>query len=145
MASTGLWWPCAQLESSANGPSMNVFNCRGSFTAPLPQHTAPRCSAVGCINAKSHFPASAWSTVLNAMLCRGPWLLEGCREKEKPFNPGAALIPRPTAFTYASFNVHSFMKCSARDSPSGRPAAAKARHTISTLRVLQAYPTSAFG
>lgn len=48
--------------------------------------------------------------------------LWSCRSTEKALRPGRAPMPLPTAFTYASFSVHSLTKCCAR-SPSSLQSA----------------------
>ena len=49
-----------------------------------------------------------------------PKLLDS-RDTEKALKPGRAPMPRPTAFTYASFSVHSRTKWRALSWPSAHP------------------------
>ena len=52
---------------------------------------------------------------------KGVPLLLGSRDTEKALKPGRAPMPRPTAFTYASFSVHSRTKWRALSEPSPHP------------------------
>ena len=140
--------PCSSSRSHTSGKTSldvmcSVLSCsHRSVRTRLLTHTAATCCGGGCNSSNRHSPARspsggtnatssrdsgnrAWETCpvgSSAAVSGGGFVADprGRGSTVKPARPGYPLMPRPTAFTYASFSVQSFRKRRCRSNGSLR-------------------------